>query len=82
VDGGTVPSSVLELMLALHDAILRAPGHAEHVIHGQLAELPLALGQTFQTDADRRGTRIKRLHRLRRFQLRQVSQTQVSIKYT
>ena len=68
-------------MLALHDAVLRALGHAEHVVHGQLAELPLALGQSLQADADRGGTRVKRLHRLRRFQLRQVSQAQVSVRY-
>jgi len=73
VNGGAVPSSVLELMLALHNAVFRALGHAEHVVHRQLAELPLALRQALQTDADRGGTRIKRLHRLRRFQLRQVS---------
>ena len=73
MNGGTVPSSVLELMLALHNAVFRALGYAEHVIHRQLAELPLALRQALQTDADRGGTRIKRLHRLRRFQLRQVS---------
>lgn len=46
MDGGAVPSSVLELMLAFHDAVPRTLGHAEHVVHGQLAELPLALGQT------------------------------------
>lgn len=68
-------------MLALHDAELRALGHAEHVVHRQLAELALALGQALQTDADRRGTRVEWLHRLRRFQLRQVSQSQVSMAF-
>lgn len=81
MNGGTVPPSVPELMLALHDAVLRALGHAEHMIYRQLAEFPLALGQAPQTDTDRGCTRVERFHRLRRFQLRQVSQTQVSIRY-
>lgn len=73
VDGGAVPPSVPELMLTLQDAVLRALRHAGHVVHRQLTELPLALGQAFQTAADRGGGRVVRLHRLHRLQLRQVS---------
>lgn len=73
VDGGTIPPSVPELMLTLGDAVFRALGHAGHVIHGELAELSLTLGQSSQADADLGGTRVERLHRLRRFQLGKVS---------
>lgn len=60
-------------MLTLQDSEHRTFGHAGHVIYRQLAELPLALRQALETAADRGGTRVVRLHRLRRFQLREVS---------
>lgn len=81
VDGGTIPSSVPELMLTLGHAVFRALGHAGHVIHGQLAEFSLTLRQSPQAGTNLGCSGVERLHRLRRFQFRKVSQTQVSVEY-
>jgi hypothetical protein len=68
VEGRAVPAPVPELVLALVDASLGAPGDAGHVVVGQLAELLLALGQALQGPAEARslelpglGTRRRRL---------------------
>lgn len=73
MNGGAIPPSVSELVLTLRDAVFRTLGHAGHVIHGQLAEFSLALRQSSQAGTNLGGTRVERLHRLRRFQLREMS---------